>query len=144
MFSRFVVILSFVQTSLSIWDIAFQDPLGVKAYKNESLDFCHSRLYKQPSQPSLVRLTEIYINRKLRKLASLVSSFVAFICSLNMLQNIQLVFFLFYQCTYITVYNTHFKVWRSTHSVVLLNMDFPFNTLPFSLLTPLLSGSSTK
>ena len=83
---------SFVQTSLSIWNIAFHDPLGLKAYKNESLDFCHSRLYKQPSQPDLVRLSEIYINKKLRKGLSCSSS-VAFICSLNMPQNIQVVFF---------------------------------------------------
>ena len=133
---------SFVQTSLSIWNIAFHDPLGVKAYKNESLDFRHSRLYKQPSQPDLVRLSEIYINKKLRKGLSCSSS-VAFICSLNMLQNIQVLVFLLYKCTYITVYYSHFKGWWCTHSIV-LHIDFPFNTLPFALLTPLLSGSRTK
>ena len=90
---RFQTKTSFVQTSLSIWDNAFQGLLGVQACKNESLDFFHSRLYKRPSQPGLVRLSEIYINKSLGKLTCLVSSFVAFICSLNILENIQLVVF---------------------------------------------------
>ena len=108
---------------------------GHKCYFNCSLkfDLCVLCPWLNTLQTLDVLLVKFISTESLGK-ACLVSSFVAFICFLNMFQNIQVVVFLLYQCSYITVYNTHFGLVVYSQYTVVLHIDFPINTLPFCLV----------